>query len=224
MTQLVQIINFHGVGRPGRALDTGEAPFWVSTEHFRRLLDRIAGHPARDRLAITFDDSNASDAAIALPELRDRGLAATFFVLTGRLDRPGSLTRTDIGELRAAGMSIGSHGVEHRDLTALDADALMRELEQSRDDLESTCGTPIRAFAVPFGRYNRTVLHALARSGYDTVYTSDGGQAWRGDFVQPRRSIRSDMTAPQLDRAFGGRLPPLQTLRRAIGMRLKQMT
>lgn len=224
MTQVIRIINFHGVGRPGRPLDTGEAPFWVSTEHFQRLLDRIAGHPARDSLAITFDDSNASDLAIALPELRGRGLAATFFVLTGRLDRPGSLTRADIVELRSAGMNIGSHGVGHSDLTALAPEALTTELKRSRDELESICGAPVRSFAIPFGRYNRTVLHALARSGYDTVYTSDGGPARRGDFVQPRRSIRSDMTAPQLERVFGGRLPPLQTLRRAIGMRLKQVS
>lgn len=222
--QPIRIINFHGIGRPGRPLDTGEAPFWVSTEHFRRILDRIAAHPQRDRLAITFDDGNSSDVAIALPELLGRGLVASFFVLTGRLGHPGSLTAADVAALQAGGMAIGSHGVDHNDLTTLAPAALATELERSRAELEDICGTPVRSFAIPFGRYNRSVLQALFRSGYHLAYTSDGGPARAGEFVQPRRSIRSDMRNGQIERVLGGRMPPLQTLRRAIGMRLKQVT
>ena len=54
----MQIINFHGVGRPERVLEPGEGPFWLGPEQFRLLLDRIAGHADRGNLAITFDDSN----------------------------------------------------------------------------------------------------------------------------------------------------------------------
>lgn len=223
-SQPIRIINFHGMGRPGRPLDPGEAPFWVSTEHYRRLLDRVVGHPERHRLAITFDDGNSSDLAIAVPELLERGLSATFFVLTGRVGRAGSLSAADVVELQANGMKIGSHGIEHSDLTALAPEALAVELEHSRAELEDICGAPVRSFAIPFGRYNRSVLHALFKAGYHTVYTSDGGPARPGEFVQPRRSIRSDMTTRQVERVLGGRMPPLQTLRRAIGMRLRQVT
>lgn len=222
--QPIRIINFHGIGHPVRPLESGEAPFWMSAVHFRRLLDRVAEHPERDRIAITFDDGNSSDLAIALPELLGRGLTASFFVLTGRLHRAGSLSRADVMELKAGGMAIGSHGIDHRDLTVLAPEALTIELERSRAELEDICLAPVRSFAIPFGRYSRAVLQALFKAGYHTVHTSDGGVARPGEFVQPRRSIRSDMGHRQIERVLGGRMPPLQTLRRAIGMRLKQLT
>ena len=79
-------ICFHGVGRPQRALEPGEADYWISTTLFLELLDAVMG---RDDVRVSFDDGNLSDIAIALPALIERDLRAEFFVLAGRLDLPG---------------------------------------------------------------------------------------------------------------------------------------
>ena len=86
-------------------------------------------------LAITFDDGNMSDLAIAAPELEARGLKATFFVLTGRLGQVGSLGWADVGALQARGMQIGSHGIDHRDLTAINPMELRNEMVRSKQTL-----------------------------------------------------------------------------------------
>ena len=52
-------------------------------------------------MRLSFDDGNSSDVEIALPALRERGLPRRFFVVAGRLDRPGSLSRDDVRELHA---------------------------------------------------------------------------------------------------------------------------
>ncbi len=218
-----RIVNFHGIGAPRRDLEPGEGPFWITTDLFRRLLDRIAEHPQRHRLRITFDDSNASDIEIALPELLARELSASFFVLTARLGQRGSLGPADVSELRACGMRIGSHGARHRDLTALNPQGLADELAQSKAALEAICGAPISGFAIPFGRYNRRVLRMIRQAGFERAFSSDGGDALDGSFMQPRRSIRGDMQGSDIDRILDGRMPPLRQIRRALGMSFKRM-
>ena len=55
-------------------------------------------------MRISFDDGNASDLEIGLPALLERGLTATFFVLAGRLGRPGSLDADEVARCsRTAG-------------------------------------------------------------------------------------------------------------------------
>jgi peptidoglycan/xylan/chitin deacetylase (PgdA/CDA1 family) len=219
----MRIINFHGIGQPRRDLETGEAPFWVSNDLFRRVLDSIAEHPERQNLSITFDDSNDSDIEIALPELLMRGLTASFFVLTGRLGKRGSLSRSDVAHLQTCGMAIGSHGTDHSDLTALSPQRLADELTQSRSTLEEICGTSLGGFAIPFGRYNRRVLRAVRDAGFAIAFSSDGGIAFEDRFLRPRRSMRSDMQGAEIDAILDGRMPPLRQLRRAVGMGLKQL-
>ncbi len=84
---------FHGVGAPGRELESGEAPYWISRELFLRVLDRVAADPQPGRIRLSFDDGNASDHDIALPALLARGLRADFFVLSAVSARPARWMR-----------------------------------------------------------------------------------------------------------------------------------
>ena len=67
----------------------------MSRGRFCQALDRIVAMGA-EAPRISFDDGNASDVGIALPELERRGLKAVFFLLAGRLGQPGSLTEADV--------------------------------------------------------------------------------------------------------------------------------
>ena len=209
---------FHGIGTPGRALEPGEAPYWIGVDLFEALLDRIAAHPLRARLHISFDDGNLSDHAIALPRLLARGLRADFFVLSGRLGVPGSLGTAELRELAAAGMGVGSHGIAHRDWRRLEAAGLRAELAESRDVLEQALGAPVRAVGIPFGGYDRRVLRAIRAAGYAAAWSSDGGRMDPAAFLRPRTSVRADMEAGRLETLLEGHLPPVRRLRRALGM------
>jgi len=218
----LRIINFHGIGEPERPLEPGEAPYWLSVARFNDMLDRIADHPDRDELAITFDDSNTSDLMIAAPALAKRGLTARFFVLTGRIGEPGSLDKADISALVDMGMPIGSHGIAHRDWSSLAPAELDVELKTSKSVLEEVCGFEITDASIPFGRYNAAVLSRLRRAGYRCAYSSDKGNADSAAFLQARTSVRSDTTDEALNDALSGDMPAISRLRRAARMQLKQ--
>lgn len=211
-------IIIHGIGRPERILPPEEPPFWISEAEFERLLDAITDLPDPDSLRITFDDSNMSDHAIALPHLARRGLRADFFVLTGRIGQPGSLGAAEIRDLQAAGMTIGSHGIDHVNWRRLGRDALARELGASRTELEAICGHEVRAAAVPFGLYDGRVLAAAREAGYGAVYTSDRGRMRRGAFLRPRGCIMSGMDGAEVRALLTGDLPLWRRARRMAGM------
>jgi peptidoglycan/xylan/chitin deacetylase (PgdA/CDA1 family) len=194
-----QVVNvcFHGIGTPGPGVDDAEARYWVTRDAFFSLLDEVATWPDT---ALSFDDGNASDVEVGLPALQERGLTATFFVLAGRLDAPGSLATEQVRALVAAGMGVGSHGMDHVSWRRMPPDVRQRELVEARERLGAIAGHVDQA-ALPRGQYDRGALLALRRLGYRTVFTSDRRPARRGAWLQPRFSVTRDDTPASFRRA-----------------------
>lgn len=187
---------FHGIGTPRRALEPDESQYWVGVDQFDEMLEAIAGRPST---RITFDDGNASDVEHALPALVRRDLTATFFVVAGRIDAPGSLSAEAIRRLVSAGMTVGSHGLAHRPWRATDAPALQAELNASHT-IADVAGVAVREAACPFGSYDRRVLSALRRHGFTRVYTVDEGPARPDAWLQNRHTIRGHESAESIER------------------------
>jgi peptidoglycan/xylan/chitin deacetylase (PgdA/CDA1 family) len=211
---------FHGIGDPDRPLDPGEDDVWVSRLQFLSIIDSVAG---RSDVRITFDDGNASDVAHALPALRRRGLRATFFVVAGRLGAPSFLDEADVRALADAGMAIGSHGMRHRPWRELDDRELREELMEAKERLEEVVERPVTEAGCPFGSYDRRVLRALRRYGYERVYTSDRGTARADAWLQARNSVGPADDAGLLDRILSADRRPHEALRRHTKLVAKRL-
>jgi peptidoglycan/xylan/chitin deacetylase (PgdA/CDA1 family) len=84
----------------------------------------------------------------------------------------------EVREMRRGGISFGSHTVTHPVLSRLPHDELMRELAESRQQLQEELDVPIQAFAYPNGRaadYNEEVKNVLRESGYKWAVTTESG-------------------------------------------------
>ena len=216
------VLIFHGIGTPRRVLEPGEAAFWISRAVFCEILDRTAAMGAAAP-EITFDDGNASDVEIALPELEKRGLRAMHFLLSARIGQPGSLSEADVGRLAAAGHVIGLHGAIHRDWRRLNAAGKQVEWRDARHVLADLAGAPVTLAAAPFGRYDRGVTAALAEEGFAALYTSDRGQVRDTHFLRPRNCIMAGMTEHALANALTGHVPLAQRLMRVPGRMRKRL-
>ena len=204
---------FHGIGAPGRVLEPGEAPYWISEEAYLDILDVLVTDP---RVRISFDDGNASDIELGLAGLAERGLHAMFFVLAGRLDRPGSLSSSDVRDLAEGGMRIGTHGMDHRPWRGLGAVVRRRELEEARRVISDVSGTAVTEAALPLGRYDRRLLGHLRKLGYTAVHTSDRRWARDGSWLQPRFSVRDGDTADSVRRTVLAQQSPGRRAERAL--------
>jgi len=219
------ILNLHGIGTPKRSIPLGESRYWVTRSSFVTVLDHIAGSGTKRpfQVLITFDDGNASDLDIALPELLKRGLHAAFFVCAGRIGKPGYLDRIALADLLGAGMEIGTHGMDHRDWSSIDGPSLETELAGARRRIEEACGKTIMKASIPFGLYDRRLLKRLRRESFQCVYTSDRGLARSESWLKPRNSVDCTWTERDMEQVLTGVWPFSARVRRRAAVIFKRL-
>jgi len=212
-------LTFHGLGPPPDSISASEKSVWVAEDAFIGILDELRSERS---VRITFDDGNQSDLSTALPALLERDLAATFFVLAGRIGAPGYLDGGHIRELASAGMAIGVHGMDHRSWRGLSAAETEREMSDARRILEDLIGGPVDEASCPFGAYDREVLRNLRLRGYRRVFTSDRLPGHVGDWFQPRHTVHSGDVAAAIRGWIRNRGPSFEHVLRRTKVFLKK--
>jgi len=135
-----------------------------------------------DAAIITFDDGDLSMYAIAYPLLREYGIKATFFIISGFVGEVGYMNWSQIRELAgyrdAAGnalFTMGSHGTNHLYLEKLDAAAIAASLADSRAAIERETGQKVEVLALPFGSGSgsKVIADLALKAGYTAIRTSE---------------------------------------------------
>jgi peptidoglycan/xylan/chitin deacetylase (PgdA/CDA1 family) len=132
-------------------------------------------------VAMTFDDGYACLLDVVYPILREVGMMATVYVNTAMIGRGRRLiSRTDWGyypeehflsweeldQLAKAGWSVGSHGVDHVDLTRVSGEEVSRQTTQSKSAIERFLGVSCVHFAYAWGQHNDAVRQRVSKAGY----------------------------------------------------------
>lgn len=147
--------------------------------------------PSARVAAVTFDDGFRSVATAAAPVLRELGVPATVFAVTGHVgtgeplrwegieqwlggpyeDELAGLSWDELAGLADAGWEVGSHTCSHPPLPHLDDAALHLELTASREEIERRLGSPCDVLAYPYGAHDRRVVEAARAAGYRAAAT-----------------------------------------------------
>ena len=77
--------------------------------------------------------------------------------------------------MHRAGVSIQSHGMTHRSLRSISEEAMVAELEGSRQLIKQEIGEAPVAFAYPRGVYNSRCMEAVREAGYSFACTVERG-------------------------------------------------
>jgi peptidoglycan/xylan/chitin deacetylase (PgdA/CDA1 family) len=174
------------------------------------LMSNRARRRDKPLVAITFDDGYEDNHSQALPILARHGATATFFITAGFVDRhPDVVARfqrllrchaddlvpldwTQVRELRACGMTIGSHTFSHRNLARLDAAETDQELRVSKDLISDRLSCDVDLLAYPFGKprvhFTSMTAARTAAAGYAlaAAVTFRGVRATDSSFSIPR--------------------------------------
>lgn len=166
------ILMYHSIDASGSVISVDEATFrghadWLAGEGpsvvpLGELLDR---DDDEELVALTFDDGFRNFGSTAWPILRERGLPATVFVVSGRTGSTNEwggrsdpdvpvldlLDWDEIGALAGEGVEIGSHTRTHPRLAGLDADRLEDEVAGAAEEIETRLGLRPAGFAYPYG-------------------------------------------------------------------------
>lgn len=126
-----------------------------------------------------------------------------------QLSRFRLLDWNQVREMADQGISFGSHTMTHPNLTRLDAESLRRELEISKDAIESATKRVCHALAFPNGDFDTTVLQATKRAGYRGACTQGFGSNHAGcDRFRLRRVALGDTPLPVVSLKLSGLLAP----------------
>ena len=159
------------------------------------LVDAMRAGRQRGLVGITFDDGYVNVLEAALPELKRHGFTASVFIISGRLGGSNDwdegpswplLSASQISELAAAGIEIGSHSTTHVRLAGLEASQLETEVSGSRASLGELMGAPVRGFAYPYGSMDAAARRAVRDAGYDYACAVQTPMADLGIMALPR--------------------------------------
>ena len=135
--------------------------------------------------AITFDDGMRSVLENALPELEERRMPCTIFMITNAFgcipnwlknadyyrETSRVMTKEEMLHVHSDLVTFGSHTVTHPDLTRISGAQMYTELHDSRIELEKLLGCPVRTFSFPHGAYNEAVVALCRKAGYERVFS-----------------------------------------------------
>jgi peptidoglycan/xylan/chitin deacetylase (PgdA/CDA1 family) len=185
--QRTVFLMYHELETPGRAVsqsDPGYVRYVLIDEAFAKQMEKIQEAGMRgvslseallfmpQSVAITFDDGCATDLIAAAPILKRYGFGATFYVVSGFVNKEGFLSLSQLRELADLGFEVGCHSMTHPYLPDLDDAALKREIADAKIALEQMIGKPVQHFSCPGGRYDSRAKQTAMAAGYLTVATS----------------------------------------------------
>ena len=129
---------------------------------------------------ITFDDGYEDNFINALPILQKYGFKATVYLVpnydynswekfeNGNFDK--LLTRDQIEKMRDSGViEFGSHTLNHKNLSTITKDEAIKEIIDSKKEVEKIVKKDSKAFAYPYGKYSDELIDMVKDAGYKSA-------------------------------------------------------
>jgi peptidoglycan/xylan/chitin deacetylase (PgdA/CDA1 family) len=164
-------------------------------------------HARARGVVLTFDDAWADNHAHALGPLSRHRLPAVLYAPSRLLGKPGYMTRSQLLEMDAGGVTIGAHSRSHPDLRACTSGELESEVRGSKEDIEDLLGKPVSSFAYPTGLLDARVVEAVGAAGFTSAITTGAGW-WRPgtDTLRVPRSFVQEVSEATFRAAVRGGL------------------
>lgn len=153
-------------------------------------------------ICLTFDDGYISNFTLAYPVLKKYGFKAIFFIVVNNIDKPGYMSWEQLRQLKADGMAIGSHSMNHPILTKMEDKDVEYELRESKNILDKNLLFSIDSISIPRGFWNDRIANIAFKVGYKQIFTSDEGHSnWNVETcIFKRTVIRKDYTLKDFDK------------------------
>lgn len=135
------------------------------------------------KFVLTFDDGYENNFLNAYPVLKKYDFRATLFVHTGvvggfssypRMPRAKMINWKQLSQIKDV-FEIGSHTVNHPDLSSISSEEIKKELLDSKKVLEENLNVKVKYFCYPFGKVFAGYSEILKESGYEAAVSLEKG-------------------------------------------------
>lgn len=154
---------------------------------------------------ITFDDGYMSNYQYGYPVLKELGMKATIFVVTGTTGAVMEtsyphFTWSEAREMEQSGViSIQSHSHLHRDIATLEPNDIVREIRLSKYLIETNLNKECFVLAYPYGSFNDFARQTAAAAGYKIqCRVGDSGYNTKDTEILKRITVRGHWSSNEL--------------------------
>lgn len=154
-------------------------------------------------VVLTFDDGCVNFMEHALPVLKAYNYPSIVYPIASLAGgkghwlaakghpTPSLMSFSQLREIAAQGVTIGSHANTHTHLAQLDDAQQLDELKTSKEHLQQELGLPVEHVCYPYGSYNVSTLKIASECGYITGMTCERAAAKPGEdmLALPRKAI-----------------------------------
>ena len=126
--------------------------------------------PLGKYVALTFDDGYRDFYTDAFPVIKQTGVKATVFVITGFINYQNYMTDGQIKEVSQSGLvEVGAHTINHVDLRSVSPASADSEIVGGKDYLESKLGVKVESFSYPYGGFNSELIQMVKDASYTSA-------------------------------------------------------
>ena len=189
-----RILMYHSIGSDVSDLSVSVSRFeqqltWLKEKGYRfvTVSELLETDVDGKVVALTFDDGFEDNYTNMFPVLQRHNAKASIYIapdITGI----NKLTGEQINIMQASGLcEFGAHTMNHVNLSHLDDQQAIYEIEQSKQIVESLTQARCRSFAYPFGRYTSRTVALVKDAGFDSAVTVKKGIEHISDPLQIKR-------------------------------------
>ncbi len=210
----VPILMYHYIGNNPNPKDLARNTLSVSPDKFEAQMDYLAKNgytpisldtlygifnkqttaPSKP-IVLTFDDAYQDFATTAFPILKKFNFQAISFVPTGLVGGSYYMNWNQIKEIAQTGLiTFEAHTVTHATLTSLSLPNVLKQLQDSKNVLQSQTGYPVNFIAYPNGATNASVQSDAQKVGFVGGLGTWSGRASGRSFNMPRIRITGQMS------------------------------
>jgi len=166
----------------------------ITMKELNKFMDKTEKKDiSKKQVVLSFDDGWENQYTYAYPLLKKYDMTAIFYVYTQPLGYKHFLSWSQLQEMSAAGMEIGSHTLTHPLFKNVGESELTHEIVDSKKELEKKIGLPIYDFAAPFGYSNAHIESVVESAGYKS-----GRTIYRGAYQKNKYSLRGNLVSDDM--------------------------
>lgn len=154
----------------------------ISLDTLYAIFNKQAQAPNKP-IVLTFDDGYIDFATNAFPILQKFNFPAVEFIATGLVGGSYYMSWDHIKQIQSSGLvTFEAHTVSHVNLASLSLAAANKQLQDSKNILQSKTGYPVNFVAYPYGVSSAAVQMAARNAGFigglGTWYGKAGGPSY----------------------------------------------
>jgi|TARA_B100001079_G_scaffold12380_1_gene10051 peptidoglycan/xylan/chitin deacetylase (PgdA/CDA1 family) len=178
----IPILMYHNISREKNYQDVHVKDFYNQMKMMKKMgykavnLNNMNSKNYKKKFVITFDDAYQDIHAYVMPILKKLDYTATCFFVCNYINKfnywdinnknfkkKPLMNDIQLNDWKENNFEVGSHSLDHSNLSNLDESELIFQLSESKKILKDKINIDVESFSYPYGKYNKNIIQFVKK-------------------------------------------------------------